>query len=256
MVGRPGFLFQCLLEPSSGRSSLLKSDTTWKFLHAPMWAQDVPRVNGALGFVEVYDATREVEGWNLPEYDDSHWREVQIVSRISGDQPPLMAPFPWENLVPRDIPMLLEKEIAPSQVTLIGEVQNLFPGAAPTPAHQMSQETPGPPKNCTVENAESLTSEADGKAVIRTTPLSAYDPNSYSAVLVLDFGREVTGYPRVELEGVAGGLVGMGGSGKVAHRGGTPTTNGLRFNPHVMKDGPQPRGAFELGGIFFLHFTV
>ena len=256
MVGRPGFLFQCILEPSSGRSSLLKSDTTWKFLRAPMWAQDVPRVNGALGFVEVYDATREVEGWNLPEYDDSHWREVQIVSRISGDQPPLMAPFPWENLVPRDIPMLLEKEIAPSQVTLIGEVQNLFPGAAPTPAHQMSQETPGPPKNCTVENAESLTSEADGKAVIRTTPLSAYDPNSYSAVLVLDFGREVTGYPRVELEGVAGGIVDMGASESLANGRVTPTRNGLHFNRYVMKDGPQRWEAFEWDGFRYLQLTV
>src|SRR3989442_13050681 len=112
MVGRPGFLFQCLLEPSSGRSSLLKSDTTWKFLRAPMWAQDVPRVNGALGFVEVYDATREVEGRNLPEYDDSHWRGVQNVTLISCDQPPLIAPFTCGNPERRDTTNPLRKKIS------------------------------------------------------------------------------------------------------------------------------------------------
>lgn len=256
MVGRPGFFFQCTLHSSRGRSSLLKSDTSWKFLRAPVWTQDVPRVNGALGFTEVYDATREVEKWNLSEFDDSRWEQVQIVSRFSGDNPPLTNPFPWENFVPRDIPMLLEEEVALSQITLVGEVRNLFRGSAPTLAHQMSQEVPGPLKNCTVENVESLTSKGGGKVVIRTTPLSDYNLNSYSAVLVLDFGREVTGYPLLELEGVAGGIVDIGVSESLANGRVTPTRNGLHFNRYVMKDGPQRWEAFEWDGFRYLQLTI
>ncbi|MCI0718181.1 MAG: family 78 glycoside hydrolase catalytic domain [Acidobacteria bacterium] len=255
-VGRPGFLFHCRLEKSGRQSTLLKSDTTWKSLRAPAWMQDAPRVNGALGFVEIYDATQEVEGWDLPNYDDSRWRGVQIISRVSGNDPPLMAPFPWENLVPRDIPMLLEKEIAPSQVTLVGEVQDLLPGAAPTLAHQMSQEAPGPLKNCTVENAKSLASGAGGEAVIRTMPPGEHNTPGYSAVLVLDFGREVTGYPRLELEGVAGGIVDMGVSESLANGRVTPTRNGLHFNRYVMKDGPQRWEAFEWDGFRYLQLTI
>ncbi len=254
MMGRPGFLFECRSQRAGGASSLVKSDATWKFLRAPMWTQQVPRVSGALGFTELYDASKEVEGWNLPEYDDSHWREVHVISRISGDNVPLMDPYPWDNLVPRDIPMLMETEVAPARVTVVGEVQNLLPGAAATVAHQMSQETPGPVKNCTVENAESLASEAGGEAVIRTTPQG--NPDSSSAVLVLDFGREVTGRPRLELEGVAGGIVDMGVCESLANGRVTPTRNGLHFNRFLMRDGPQRWEAFEWDGFRYLQLTV
>ena len=141
----------------------------------------------------------------------------------------MMDPYPWDNLVPRDIPMLMEKEVLPARITMVGEVLNLLPGAAPSVAHQMSEETPGPLKNCTVENAESLTLEGGGKVVIRTTPPDVNYPNSYSAVLVLDFGREVTGYPRIELEGMTGGIVDMGVSESLAD--GRVTRVGARNEP-------------------------
>jgi hypothetical protein len=254
MMGRPGFLFECRSQRAGGASLLLKSDATWKFLRAPMWTQQVPRVSSALGFTELYDANKEVEGWNLPEYDDSSWKNVHVISRISGDNVPMMDPYPWDNLVPRDIPMLMEAEVAPTQVTMVGEVQNLPVGAAPTVAHQMSQETPGPLKNCTVENAESLAAETGGEAVIRTMPDA--NPDSYSAVLVLDFGREVTGRPRLELEGVAGGVVDMGVCESLANGRVTPTRNGLHFNRFLMRDGPQRWEAFEWDGFRYLQLTV
>ena len=251
---RPGLLFECSIGGSGGGPTLVKTDATWKYLRAPMWAQNAPRVSGALGFTEIYDAGKEVEGWNLPAFDDSRWQQPHIIRRISGDQPPMGDPFPWDNLVPRDIPMLMEKEVAPSQVTFVGEVQNLAPGATPTLAHQMSQETPGPLKNCTVENAESLTAEAGGEAVIRTTPLTGSD--SSSAVIVLDFGRELTGRQLLELEGVAGGIVDMGVCESLHNGRVTPTRNGLHFNRFLMRDGPQRWEAFEWDGFCYLQLTV
>lgn len=256
MLGRPGFLFECRAQRAGGAPSLVKSDASWRFLRAPMWAQDVPRVSSALGFTELYDANKEVEGWNLPDYDDSQWGKVHVISRISGDSVPMMDPYPWDNLVPRDIPMLMETEVTPTRVTTVGEVLNLLPGAAPSVAHQMSEETPGPLKNCTVENAESLTSEGNGNVVIRTTPQGASNPTSYSAVLVLDFGREVTGYPRIELEGVAGGIIDMGVCESLANGRVTPTRNGLHFNRFLMRNGPQSWEAFERDGFRYLQLTI
>jgi hypothetical protein len=252
--GRPGFLFECSVESAGGESSLVKSDDTWKSLRAPMWTQDVPRVNDSLGFVEIYDAQRDIDGWNLPEFDDAQWQQVQIISPISGDQPPLNSPYPWENLVPRDIPMFLEEEVAPAAVTMIGEVQNLAPGLAQSPAHQMSLETPGPLKNCTVEDAKSLTTKPGGAVVIRTTPLG--ESEGRSAVLVLDFGREVTGYPRLELEGVQGGIIDMGVSESLTQGRVTPTHNGLHGNRYVMKNGFQRWEAFEWDGFRYLQLTI
>lgn len=256
LVGRPGFLFECSVARSDGGTTLVKTDATWKFLRAPMWTQEVPRISGALGFTELYDAAKEVEGWDLPEYDDSRWHAARIINRISVDQPSMIDPYLWDNLVPRDIPMLLEKEVAPSQVTMVGEVQNLAPGVAPTVAHQMSQESPGPLKNCTVENAGSLATEAGGEAVIRTTPRGTGESPGYSAVIVLDFGRELTGYPRLELDGVAGGIIDMGVCESLAEGRVTPTRNGLHFNRYLMKDGPQRWEAFEWDGFRYLQLTI
>jgi hypothetical protein len=254
MVGRPGFLFECSSHHARGALLLVKSDATWKYLRAPMWAQQVPRVSGALGFTEVYDAGKEVVGWNLSEFDDSHWKEAHVISRISGDDVPLMDSYPWDNLVPRDIPMLMETEVAPTQLMMVGEVQDSLPGATASIAHQMSQETPGPLKNCTIENADSLTAKTVGGTTIRTTPDGISD--SYSAVLVLDFGREVTGRPRLELDGVAGGVVDMGVCESLANGRVTPTRNGLHFNRFLMRDGPQRWEAFEWDGFRYLQLTV
>jgi hypothetical protein len=253
---RPGFLFECSVEGSGGGTTLVKSDATWKFLRAPTWAQDVPRISSALGFTELYDAGKEVEGWNLPEYDDSHWQAGHIISRISGDRPSDNDPYLWDNIIPRDIPMLLEHEVAPAQVTFVGEVQNLAPGLAPSLAHQMSQETPGPLQNCTVENAKSLVAEVGGEAVIRTTPQGTGESPGYSAVLVLDFGRGLTGYPRLEVDGVAGGIIDMGVCESLAEGRVTPTRNGLHFNRYLMKDGPQRWEAFEWDGFRYLQLTI
>jgi len=256
LPGRPGFIFECAIQHSGGGLTLLKSDTSWKFLRAPMWTQDVPRVNGALGFVEVYDARRDVEGWSLPEFDDSQWQRVEVISPVSQTEIPLTTPFPWENPVARDIPPLLEEEMRPAKIAMIGEVQNLLSGAAPTIAHQMSQEEPGPLKNCGVESAESLTSATSPGVVIRTTPLGTGDSPGHSAVVVLDFGRELTGYPYLELEGVAGGIVDIGVCESLANGRVTPTRNGLHCNRYIMKDGPQRWQAFEWVGFRYLQLTV
>ena len=89
---RPGLLFECSIEGAGGGPTLVKTDATWKYLRAPMWDQHAPRVSSALGFTELYDAGKEVEGWNLPEFDDSSWQRPHVISRESGDQPPWGTP--------------------------------------------------------------------------------------------------------------------------------------------------------------------
>jgi hypothetical protein len=150
--------------------------------------------------------------------------------------------------------MLMEQEVTPTQVTFVGEVQNLPSGAAPTLAHQMSRETPGPLENCSVENAQSLTAAAGGEAVVRTP--SAGDSGTSSAVLVFDFGQEMTGRQRLELEGVAGGIIDMGVCESLNNGRVTPTRNGLHFNRLLMRDGLQSWEAFEWDGFRYLQLTI
>lgn len=254
LTRRPGFLFQCVVQPSHAAPIMLASDSSWKTLRARSWMQHTPRVNGALGFVEVYDATKEVNGWNLPNHDDSSWQSAQVMSSVSGENP-LENLFFWENLVPRSIPMLLEEEIRPAKVLQVAEVQDLSPGGAPTLAHQMSQESPQTLKNCKVENAESLL-RPEGAAIIQTSLYQGSGAVNCSAVVVFDFGREVTGYPRIELDGIAGGIVDIGVSEGLADGRVRPAHNGLHVNRYLMKDGAQQFETFEWDGFRYLQLTI
>jgi alpha-L-rhamnosidase len=258
MLGRPGLMFQCDLQLSNGDTMSVETDDTWKYVRSPSYAQDTPRKSGALGFVEIYDSRQEVFRWTHPGFDDSSWRNATIISKesASSDMPRVIPQFPWENLVPRDIPMLLEKEISPARVITIGEVRNLIHTVPTSLAEQMRQELPGPLANCDVQSADSLLAVGGGKAVVRTTGTSSSETEGHSAVLVFDFGREITGYPRIELDGVEGGMVDVGVSESLSDGRVTPTRNGLHCNRYVMTGGPQGWEAFEWDGFRYLQLTV
>jgi hypothetical protein len=252
MMRRPGLRFQCAVRVPHGPPVVLASGGTWKVLQASAWEQDTPRVNDALGFVEVYEATKEESGWNLPDYDDSNWASAQVVSSTSGESPTIPVS---ENLIPRSIPMLIEREILPARVLQVAEVRNLSPGSAPTLADQMAQESLQKLKTCKVDNAESVLGTS-GSALIQTTPYPASDASNCSVVLVFDFGREVTGYPRIELDGVAGGIIDIGVSEGLVDGRVTPTHNGLHISRYVMKNGPQRFESFEWDGFRYLQMTI
>jgi alpha-L-rhamnosidase len=62
-VGRPVFIAQLIVEYEDGTTEEIVTDETWKFSHGPVLKNNV-----FLG--EVYDARREIPGWNKPGFDD------------------------------------------------------------------------------------------------------------------------------------------------------------------------------------------
>jgi len=253
MTRRPGLRIQCAVKTSRGLPVVLKTEGSWKVLRAPSWLQHTPRVSGALGFIEVYDAAKEPTGWNTADFDDSGWGSAQIISSASGEHPFLTA-YIWENLIPRSIPMLLEEEVRPAKVLQVAEVQSLMT-PAPTLAHQMAQESPHPLQACKVENADSLLGSS-GAATIQTTQYPTNGPSNCSAVLVFDFGREVTGYPRIEMDGTAGGIVDIGVSEGLANGRVRPTHNGNHISRYIMRDGEQQFETFEWDGFRYMQLTI
>jgi alpha-L-rhamnosidase len=77
ITGRPAFICQLYIEKSDGREQFILSDNTWKVTEGP-----IIRNNIYLG--EVYDARREISGWNETDGDDKTWRPVSIADGITG----------------------------------------------------------------------------------------------------------------------------------------------------------------------------
>lgn len=65
-----GLLAQLHVEYADGTTSLVVTDDSWK------GTTDGPIVKNGIYFGETYDATRELEGWDEPGYDDGAWEEV------------------------------------------------------------------------------------------------------------------------------------------------------------------------------------
>ena len=68
-VGRPVFIANLVVEYENGTTEEIASDQSWKYEYGPLLRNSV-----YLG--EVYDARREVKGWNNPGHDDEAWKNA------------------------------------------------------------------------------------------------------------------------------------------------------------------------------------
>jgi alpha-L-rhamnosidase len=74
---RPGVLLQMNIQLEGGRILSVASDGSWK-------ASQGPIVGDSVYDGEVYDARREMPGWDRPGFDDSAWRSAQVVEGSQG----------------------------------------------------------------------------------------------------------------------------------------------------------------------------
>ncbi len=68
----PQFLMQLHAELQGGYQVLIASDASWR------GTSDGPIRDSEIYDGETYDAMREMPGWDLPSFDDSHWQPVAI----------------------------------------------------------------------------------------------------------------------------------------------------------------------------------
>ena len=136
--GKGGFLFQCDVEAAPGKTTTISSDDSWKVITADAWKQDTPRVNFSLGFIEVFDARKDVPNWNEIELSESGWTKALVYANWSDGVAPVE---PFTNLVQRDIPFLVEKPVSAERIIESGEVTD---ASGEVPADQMMQEEIAP----------------------------------------------------------------------------------------------------------------
>lgn len=193
LLGRPGFLFEGEINVEGQRPLLIKSDASWQVQRSQAWDPKAPRENGSNGFIEICDLRKEPAGWIDPEFKATGWNPPFIIGK-----PPQK---PWVNLLPRDIPPMFEREISPRMVYRIGEVERKVPKNPLLVPEQIQVEEVRQVKTVSVTNTKYLAG-GNGKLTTVTTSVPGKD-----AVVLLDFGKEIAGFPFIELEGVAGATV-------------------------------------------------
>ncbi len=232
-----------------GDIGALRLDTgpAWRHLVSEAWQQNTP--SGSLGFVEIYDARHAPTDWADRSFDDSGWQPAEALRAPGRNTNAAITPF--SVMVPRAIPALRETIARPARIVAVGETE----GARPEPdvAAQLARERLEPLRQGRVDDAESLLSE-DGPAVFHAD-------SEHALSIVLDFGRIVTGYIHLELDGPAGATADfvcderLQEDGRVRLGEGIPGFDIRLAHRYTLREGAQTWERFEWSGFRYLQVT-
>ena len=246
---RGAVLFQAELRFSGGRTITVVSDSSWKFHRHDAWQQNTPRVNRNCPFMEAYDARLEPAGWETPDFDDRTWPGAVVLRSPSGLTTPPMEPYIY--LLPRPIPMLIEKDVWPEKVLGTGETEgtpsNLEDLAQRTTkeahyaAHDFRFQVPP-----SMRSAAVVIGVAEGASAERKAPY-----------VIVDFGRQVVGYLRLELDAPAGTTVDIAFSESLKDGHVNATSPGGKFVArYTAREGRQTWERYDWYGFRYVQFTL
>lgn len=210
--------------------SLARTDTTWRAIRSEAWATGQPRMSIQLGFNEIFDARKEPAGWRDTAFDDASWPRAAEIG-VPGMEP-------WPNLVARDIPAMLEEPLEARKILDVKEVSppaETPQGKAPQIAALMGSEQRRLVRTAQVEAPAAL---LDGGEKAKATWTRVKTAPGADVSFLIDFGKEVTGFPRFRVRGAKGGEILDMGYGEVLQdeKGGfVPQSEEPDLNPDPEK---------------------
>ncbi len=77
-VGKPVFVAKLIIRYKNGNSEEVVSDNTWKCAYGPI-------VKNSVYIGVVYDARREIKGWDTPGFNDNSWSAAKIGDNPAGE---------------------------------------------------------------------------------------------------------------------------------------------------------------------------
>lgn len=201
---RGGLLFE--VQDSDGKI-LAASDASVKALPAVAWSCHTygqPHINRFAPYQERLDARLIPEGWKQTGFYDSDWSSAAVIGgRNNMDTPP--AAGPWTKLSARPVPDMREYPVAP---VIVREeeslyIQNRF--RAEDLSISLSQPGTALRYSSILHKGEQNREELEVLCSMDEKYGGVYNPS-----VLLDFGKEVTAYFELALDGHAGQTVEIG----------------------------------------------
>ncbi len=224
-----------------GKSVILPSGPDWRVAPALGWKQDVKPILTSAGFPEWYDARRDPVNWMGPDFDDSSWSPATLI-------PPNQQP--WKSLAPRDVPMMRQREVLPTRIVKTGEV---LQSAGEDVYARFTAEAHLPLTVAEFNKAESLL--VQGGPACRARAKTGPDKKVHEPFVVLDFGRQVFGFPIVRIDAAAGAVVEIVMSPYFENQ--RIATSLMRVGSrYIARDGKQTWQPFEYAQFRYLQIAV
>ncbi|MEX2680178.1 MAG: alpha-L-rhamnosidase N-terminal domain-containing protein [Candidatus Sigynarchaeota archaeon] len=199
-AGKGGLVFELDVELASGHHEIIGSDRNTRAIKLDAYKQDAPKKNGTLGRVDIVDLNLIPDGWTSTGFDDSAWAT------------PLELANPFEFVMQRNIPFLREVEVNPVSIKAYGEVADAGADLAsdedideiPDFCIKNSIEINEPLGKARITGMDAITAPAPGKYCEVSSP-----GDGRAVFMLLDFGKNVTGYMHLVVEGEKGVIIDM-----------------------------------------------
>ncbi len=194
---RAGLWAQLETVTADGDPQILGTNDSWKARPAQAWDRTVEGKDTLFGPPETYDATADPAGWMAPHFDDGDWKAAWEIPTSDYD---------WVLLEARETAILEEREIFPARVANMGEViEESGRLVANLPDH-LAQEIHFPLDHAGVSDSEAML-RADGASELHSVFAPGFGIRS--PFVVIDFGRQLFGFPRVRLTAPEGAVIDM-----------------------------------------------
>ena len=191
-IGKPGLLAQLDMTFEDGSTRTIGTDSEWKTFPAP-YETGYERMCIMLAYPEVFDLRQEPDGWEFCPYDISDWRNAVVLGPVGVE--------PWTNLLKRDIPLPSNKAAFPVRLLYSARIVHALPdsGKQTTPAEDMERVV------CIETALPEIRLNNSGYSMT-----GARQSGTQGISIVLDFGREVSGFPIIRVTDGSGGRVDIG----------------------------------------------
>ncbi len=260
-------LAQLKLTSADGSVSYIGTDSSWRFFKDNGWTPDTPRSFydiPVMEAIEVYDARKSVNMWNLAETEVEPARaltysHVRGIRELFEQSTITHLGMMWRYLQPRDMPYMMEKDVDGKVITF-GEVE---PGNVDKHAFkvvpQMFQnlENIEPVKYCAIKDMDAVVKNDESYAVLQAATGPEYPFRSCYPAFIIDFGEIMNGYIQLDVDAPAGCILDIAyahvlDDGKIYYK----TGHHYRNKRYVCKSGRQKWESFEFVNARYLQVTV
>ncbi|MCX7804074.1 MAG: family 78 glycoside hydrolase catalytic domain [Planctomycetota bacterium] len=248
-----------LVEVTDGNGNfLLGTDERWRVLRAEAWKTDTYRWNANVmaPYQEHFDSRLVPDGWNRPGFDDSSWMRAIALRGRTSDHPPSVPP--WTRLLPSDIPARLGGSVRAARVVSVEECLNLAARPRPDDLSPGLSQAGCPLRYARAEGVENLLREGAGAAVFQcsTQHEDRIFDGIYDPCVLLDFGRVVTGRPRIFVEGPSGAAIEIGYAERLIDGRFNNSIEGAQADRCVLRGGAQVYRPFAWKAFRYLKIRI
>jgi alpha-L-rhamnosidase len=278
---RGGLLAEVSVLDTDGSKELLAATgPDWACLRATAWQEKtytMPFINRYAPSQEMYDRRKEPEGWKetgflpggddiplqgLPDRQGNIWKRPCIIGGHTlglrpgqtNDTPPGVQP--WSVIQKRDIPYMTDTPIIPESISAVEECAFLVNRFRADDLGISLSQAGAPLKHSRITGTEHLLDKSRDKPALMTCGQDGVYGGLYNPSVLLDFGRVITAFFELEVEGRGGETIEIGYSERLVDGRFNISLECPFAESYTLKNGRQKFRSYNWRGFRYVRLII